>query len=56
MSRKTNGFLVIDGLMGTDEFEVRYPYTDQEGVIVFGKGIQSHLDEISKIRQQRGDE
>ncbi|WNR42879.1 hypothetical protein [Paenibacillus roseipurpureus] len=48
-SRQTNVSLPIAGLLGSNEFEVRYPYVDEEGFIVFGKGIHTHLDEISKM-------
>ncbi|NQX69174.1 hypothetical protein HQN90_23870 [Paenibacillus alba] len=50
-SKQTNAVLAIEGLMGTDEFEITYPYTDEAGTIVFGKGIHSHLDEINSLRK-----
>lgn len=53
-SRQTNVSLHVAGLMGSDEFEIRYPYADKEGYIIFGKGIHTHLDEISKINDYLG--
>lgn len=54
-SRQTNVSLHVAGLMGSDEFEIRYPYADKEGYIIFGKGIHTHLDEISKINDYLGE-
>ncbi|MDR6550324.1 hypothetical protein [Paenibacillus qinlingensis] len=54
-SKQTNVSLQITGLMGSDEFEVRYPYADKEGYIVFGKGIHTHFDEITMINKILGE-
>lgn len=51
-SKQTNVTLEIEGLMDSDEFEVRYPYTKQEGVLVFGNRIHSHHNEIAELKQQ----